>query len=119
MKDYPELAQEMRVGIRNLRKDATEPMRGFAQFMGSALKDGALSNKTKEMITLGISMAVRCDGCIAAHVRNLHEMGATREEVMEVAMVAASMGGGPGVITAVETMAAFDQYVAKAEATDG
>ena len=110
MKDYKKLAQEMRLGIGALRKDAPETMRGFSQFMGNALKAGALDQKTKELITFSIAVAVRCDGCLAAHARNLNELGARREEVLEAVMVAASMGGGPAVITSVEAMAAFDQF---------
>ena len=38
--------------------------------MGAAAKaSGALDAKTKELIAIAIAVAVRCDGCIAAHTK--------------------------------------------------
>jgi AhpD family alkylhydroperoxidase len=59
----------------------------------SATADGVLAAKTKELIALGIGIAVRCDGCIAYHDA-LHA-GASAEEINETIGVAVMMGGWP------------------------
>ena len=78
--------------IRDALPDVTK---GFAAMMQAAQKDGVLSHKVKELITLGIAIAIRCDYCIMAHVVACLKAGATREEMMEVCGVAIAMGGGP------------------------
>jgi len=65
--------------------------------------------KEKEFVTLGIAIAVRCEGCIEAHVRNLVNLKATREEIAEVISVAVVMGGGPSTVYGAKALEAFDQ----------
>jgi len=43
-------------------------MKGFNEVHHAATADGALSTKEKELIALGIAVAVRCSHCIVAHV---------------------------------------------------
>jgi len=79
----------------DIRDALPDVMKGFAAMMQAAQKDGVLSHKVKELITLGIAIAIRCDYCIMAHVVACLKAGATREEMMEVCGVAIAMGGGP------------------------
>src|SRR5690606_15519984 len=67
----------------------------FGPFFQTLMKEGALSVKHKELIALGIGVAVRCEPCIDAHVEKALKAGATPEEIMESAGVAVMMGGGP------------------------
>jgi len=62
-------------------------MKGFNEVHHAATADGALSTKEKELIALGIAVAVRCS----------LQAGATKEEIMEALGVAIMMSGGPGV----------------------
>ena len=79
--------------------------------MGAAAKkSGALDPKTKELIATAIAVAVRCDGCIASHVKALEKHGAEREELLEMLSMAIYMGGGPSVVYAAEALDAFDQF---------
>ena len=45
-------------------------MSGFARLHKKAVEDGTLSAKVKEMMTLAISIAVGCEGCIAYHTHD-------------------------------------------------
>ena len=74
-----------------------------------AFKDGALTVKEKEYIALGIAVAVRCEGCIEAHTRNLINLDVSREEIAEIISVAVLMGGGPSTIYGGKALEAFDQ----------
>jgi len=73
--------------------------------------DGALDNKTKELIALAIGVTVRCDGCVAHHAMACLDKGATREEIVEAIAVAIHMGGGPSMVYGAEALEAYDQHV--------
>ena len=70
----------------------TEALEGLH---GAVMEDGALPAKTKSLILVGISTAIRCEPCIRRHVKAASELGATRPEIIEAAGTAILMGGGP------------------------
>lgn len=59
---------------------------------------------------MGIAISVRCDGCIAFHVKDALSSGASSEEIMETIGVAIMMGGGPSVVYGCEAMEALSQF---------
>jgi AhpD family alkylhydroperoxidase len=69
--------------LRNLRSGAPEVMKAFASIAQSTLATKALDRKTKELIALAVSVAVRCDDCIGFHVKAALEQGASQEEITE------------------------------------
>ena len=78
----------------------------------SAVSDGALSGKIKELIALGIAITVRCNGCISFHVQASLAAGATKEEIRETIGVAILMGGGPSLMYGIEAYEAVDEFMA-------
>ena len=58
-----------------------------------AYQDGALDQKTKELLGLVASMVLRCDDCIRYHLGTCHELGVSRQEVFEVFAIANLVGG--------------------------
>jgi len=115
--NWPELTKGLSAELRNLRVGAPEVMKAFSALAQNALHGGALDGKTKELIALGISVAVRCDDCIAFHVKAAVERGATREEVLETLGMAIYMGAGPSAMYASHALGAYTQFAAtKAEA---
>ena len=83
-------------GTMNHMKEAcTDAARGFGGLFTATMKDGSLSALQKELIALGIGLAMRCEPCILAHVQKCLKLGATREQLHELAGVAVMMGGGP------------------------
>ncbi len=54
---------------------------------------GALDARTKELIGLATSMALRCDECIAYHLIRCVEEGASDEELLEAMNVPLVVGG--------------------------
>lgn len=56
-------------------------------------EEGALDNKTKELLGLVASMVLRCDDCIKYHLGKSHELDVTTEQVYEVFAVANIVGG--------------------------
>jgi AhpD family alkylhydroperoxidase len=101
--------------LRELRLGSPEVMKAFSAMAQAALQPNALDTKTKELIALGISVAVRCDDCVGFHVRAALEQGATREEVLETLGMAIYLGAGPSVMYAAHAADAFDQLSARPE----
>lgn len=62
------------------------------------MKDSALSTKTKELMAVALSIAVRCEPCLKVHLRRAKESGATAEEIAESLAVATLMCGGPAYV---------------------
>lgn len=110
MKNWPQTLAELKSQLRTLRGDAPEVMKAFANIAQVALAPKALDNKAKELIALGIAVAIRCDDCIAFHVKAALDAGATREEVGETLGMAIYMGAGPSVMYATHALDAFAQF---------
>jgi AhpD family alkylhydroperoxidase len=117
--DWIELAAGLSAPLKELRAGAPDAMKGFSALARAALEPKALDTKAKELVALGIAVAVRCDACIAFHAEAAVRHGATREEVMEVMGMAIYMGAGPSVMYAAQAVEAYDQYRAKATAAAG
>ena len=81
---------------------------GFGGMFQKLMGEGALSVREKELIALGIGMAVRCEACIYAHAEKAVKAGATREQLTELAGVVVVMQGGPGYVHVPELMDAMD-----------
>ncbi len=96
--------------IDTLAKQVPDTARLYADMGKAAKKDGALSEKTKEIMALGIAIATRCDSCIGFHVKSLVRLGTTRDELCEAAAMAIYMGGGPSYAYAAKALAAYDTF---------
>ncbi|SHJ94413.1 alkylhydroperoxidase AhpD family core domain-containing protein [Malonomonas rubra DSM 5091] len=107
-KNYAEYYYRINHLMNNLGKELPGPMSGFVQLHQSAVKEGALNTKSKELIALAIAITVRCDGCIAFHVHDALAAGATRSEIIETIGVAVLMGGGPAAVYGSEALDALD-----------
>jgi len=109
-KNFPEMAVELAASVGRLSRGIPDTMKGFATMREAAHAEGALELKTKELIAMAISVAVRCDGCIASHTNGAEKYGANRQEVLETLSMAVLMGGGPSVVYAAQALDAFDQF---------
>jgi len=103
------IRQEAKRYRQKMRKAMPRVMAGFESLGDSALQEGVLPAKTKELIAIGIAMAKQCHYCIVAHVANALEAGATQEEILDVCRVAIMMGGGPAVAYSRLTMKAIEE----------
>jgi AhpD family alkylhydroperoxidase len=110
MKNWSQTVSELTSQLRTLRADVPEVMKAFGSIAQAALAPKALDSKTKELIAVGISVAIRCDDCIAFHVKAALQQGASRAEVTEALGMAVYMGAGPSVMYATHAMDAFTQF---------
>jgi AhpD family alkylhydroperoxidase len=110
MKNWPDYIKERTAQLRNLRSGAPDVMKAFSGMALAALAPKALDGKTKELIALGIAVAIHCDDCVGFHVKAALEQGASRDEVMEALGMAIYMGAGPSVMYANHALEAFEQF---------
>jgi AhpD family alkylhydroperoxidase len=93
---------------------APEVGKAFGPFFQGLMREsgeGGLGAKDKELIALGIAIALRCESCIYAHVEKCLKAAATPRQVMDAAAVAVMMGGGPAYTylpVVAEALAHFD-----------
>ena len=59
----------------------------------NAFTEGHLSKKTKEVLGLGNSLVLRCDDCVRYHLEACHNLGMTKEEVVEAMSISLLIGG--------------------------
>lgn len=96
--------------VKEMRGEHPDVMKAFSAMAQAALKPQALDAKTKELIALGISVAIRCDDCIGFHVKAALAQGATRAEIMEALGMAIYMGAGPSVMYATHVLDAYAAF---------
>jgi len=96
--------------MMRLGRELPGPMGGFGNLHKAATANGTLNAKSKELIALGIAVAIRCESCIAFHVHDALAAGATRAEVLDTLGVAVMMGGGPAAMYACDALAALEQF---------
>ncbi len=113
VESYPAFFDKVKKSMGEYGKVSPEIMEGFQKLHRAASSEGALSGKVKELIALAIGIAVRCDGCIAFHVHDALEAGATEAEIADTIGVAILMGGGPAVVYGSAALEALKQFKKK------
>ena len=73
---------------------APETMEAFQNFSKAVFKEGALSEKTKELIAVAVAHVTQCPYCIRSHTKQAMRKGASKEEIMEAIWVASEMRAG-------------------------
>jgi AhpD family alkylhydroperoxidase len=81
-----------------MKAETPDIVRGFGTMFQKLMGEGALSVREKELIALGVGMALRCEPCVFSHLEKALKSGATREQVLEAAGVVVMMQGGPGYV---------------------
>jgi AhpD family alkylhydroperoxidase len=94
MHDYTNIINGLRTSTRELGEAIPETWAGFAKLHASAIAEGALPARVKELMALSIAVVKQCDGCIAYHAKAAARRGATPDEVAEALGVALLMDGG-------------------------
>ena len=112
MAHHQDVIDDLRSPTRALRRAAPEAWAGFAQLHDAALRDGALSSRTKELMALVAAVVKHCDGCIAYHAKAAARQGATPAEVAEALGVALLMDGGAASTYGPRAWEAYEQFAA-------
>ena len=114
--DHPAAHRRLRALMADLAHEVPGPFSGFARTHASAVTDGALSPSVKELMALAVAICTHCEGCVAFHVHDALQAGATHEQVAETIGVAIMMGGGPAAVYGAEALDALRQFEAARDA---
>jgi AhpD family alkylhydroperoxidase len=88
---YPKVTLELTEKRASL---APEVMQSWNNFSKTVLKEGALSEKTKQLIAVAVAHVTQCPYCIRSHTKSALRKGASKEEIMEAIWVASEMRAG-------------------------
>lgn len=73
---------------------APEAHEAFERFSRAVFAEGALAEKTKQLIAVAVAHVTQCPYCITGHTQLARRKGASPEEIMEAIWVAAEMRAG-------------------------
>ena len=104
--------EKFETGMKKMRDTAPATVNGFMGLFSKVMGDGAMTVREKELVALGIAVAVQCEPCIRLHVQKCLAAGATKEQIIESASVAVMMAGGPAFThlpMVIETLEALEE----------
>ncbi len=88
---YPPATPAMSKKRASLAPEITEAFRNFSK---TVFKEGALPEKTKQLIAVAVAHVTQCPYCIHGHTKLALNHGASNEEIMEAIWVASEMRAG-------------------------
>lgn len=81
--------------LSKMQNQAEAVFKGYLNFTKQIGESGPIDHKTQELILVACAMMSQCEMCVSLHVQSAASLGATREEIMQAAMLAIAMGGSP------------------------
>jgi alkylhydroperoxidase/carboxymuconolactone decarboxylase family protein len=85
-------------GFADVSAARPELGRKFFDWYGAVFADGALTEREKSLIALGVAHAVQCPYCIEAYTDACLERGADLEQMTEALHVSAAIKGGAALV---------------------
>jgi len=110
MKTNTQKLQEIKELIAKLEKDTPTQINAFNKFMLATEKSTVLGDKYAELINIALAISAQCEWCIALHVKGALTAGATKEEILEAAMQAVLMHGGPALMYIILVEDAVEEF---------
>ncbi|GEN36700.1 MULTISPECIES: carboxymuconolactone decarboxylase family protein [Aneurinibacillus] len=94
MNQYMQAIHDYKESVGAFQQIRPEFTSAYNEFTGAAFGDGAISQKDKQLIALGVSLASQDEYCILYHTMEALHKGASEQEVYEALQVAAALRGG-------------------------
>jgi AhpD family alkylhydroperoxidase len=86
--------------------------KGFEGFVGLdktvGRTDGAIPQKYRELIAIGVALTTQCPYCLDVHTANARKAGVTREELAETVHIAAALRAGAALTHGLLALKLFD-----------
>jgi len=74
----------------------------FMAYYSAVFRDGALTEREKALIALGVAHALQCPYCIDAYTKASLEKGSSVEEMTEAVHVACAIRGGSSLVHGIQ-----------------
>jgi len=88
--------------FEEIGKEAPQLWEKFLAWYGAVFAEGALTEREKALVALGVSHAVQCPYCIDAYTQACLEKGSNLEQMTEAVHVAAAIRGGASLVHGVQ-----------------
>lgn len=85
--------QQQRMELNNIMMSEDAFYKEFSKLDDKVYAEGTISKKHKELMGLAISVATRCNECIAYHINGSIASGAVKSEILEALKIGAIAGG--------------------------
>ncbi len=108
-----ELLREVSYAFQKFKEFTPEVAEKFQGFLEATLKTGRLTLREKELVLVGIAVAIRCEPCIALHIKKALDAGVKPEEIAEVISLAVLMGGGPVATSSAKAFKILEELTEK------
>jgi len=92
-------------------KYAGQGIKRFFSLDGQVYREGALPQKTKELLGLVASLVLRCDDCIKYHLARCFEAEVSDSELEEALAIAVIVGGSITIPHLRRALAFWDKLV--------
>lgn len=109
MKNYADQYHGINSLLKRMNTLLPEQTKSFFEFNKASMKSSVLSEKVKELICLAISICIRCDDCLVYHMHKAIELGASKEEILDIIGLSVVMGGGPALMESCQAIVALEQ----------
>ncbi|KAF5075374.1 Carboxymuconolactone decarboxylase family protein [anaerobic digester metagenome] len=93
MNSLKEILENKKINEKRLEQEAPDLYNGFMAMASHYYKEGSLSTKYKQLMSVTAAVATKCVPCMVISAKNAINAGATREEVMEAAAIGIKFGG--------------------------
>lgn len=91
--------------------------KAFLDFDHAAKRgDGQIPPKVREWISLAVALTTQCSYCLDVHTRAARKLGTTRDELTEIALIAAAVRAGATVGHGLLALRLFDKGCGLAQA---
>jgi AhpD family alkylhydroperoxidase len=109
MSDHYHDESDLRL-LREMRKLAPADFEAWLNLNNiTKREDGAIPRKYRELIAVAVSCTTQCPYCIEAHAGAAKVAGASREEVVEAALLAGALRAGGSTMHGTMALKFFDQ----------
>jgi alkylhydroperoxidase/carboxymuconolactone decarboxylase family protein len=82
----------------DMGQNAPELWKKFSDWYSAVFAEGALSEREKCLIALGVAHAVQCPYCIDAFTQSCLEKGSNLDQMTEAVHVASAIRGGASLV---------------------
>lgn len=95
--------------LKEMRKLAPGDFDAWLGLNNIVGRDGAIPKKYRELMAVAVACTTQCPYCIEAHAQAAKSAGATREELVEAAFVAAALRAGGAITHGAMALKLFDK----------
>jgi AhpD family alkylhydroperoxidase len=95
-----QMSRERKAAHKTLLDLDSAVYKAFLDMERTTYRDGHLPKQVKELIAVGISVAMDCHSCMQWHIEQAAASGAGLRQVLEAVEVGMEMGGGPATVSA-------------------